>query len=116
MSQALAHFAVGFGGFLLVVLVCGYENEWWVMSGAVLSGFWALVPDFHHMLRIVHSGVESWYYVWVHETIVANLFWFHRFMDTVDPGNSNGALFVALVFLLICVGLFEWVRFQSEGY
>lgn len=27
------------------------------MSGAVLSGFWALIPDFHHILEFVAPGV-----------------------------------------------------------
>ncbi len=83
------------------------------MSGAVLSGFWALIPDFHHMLEFVAPGVAERYYVLIHESIVANLFWFHGVMDSVDP-NTNRGIFVGLLFLLGCVGLFEWVRFREQ--
>jgi hypothetical protein len=68
-----------------------------------LSGFWAMVPDGHWLLR--ELGIVGPANVWrsIHQTTYANLFWFHHFIDSVETGRNNLEAGIALGILFVLV-------------
>jgi len=68
-----------------------------------LSGFWALVPDGHWMLR--EFGLTGPANVWrsVHQTVYANVFWFDHLIDHSETGRNNIEAGVGLAVMLACV-------------
>lgn len=103
--QALVHFTVGVVGALLVLSVVDRppREEFLAMFA---SGFWAMVPDFHWLLREV--GINAGADVWraVHGTWVANLFWFHHLIDSLETGEEILEAAFALVLLVVAVGVY----------
>lgn len=103
MSQALAHFSIGFGSFLVLTTLLNIETKPHTLSYAVGSGIFALVPDLHHIL----PNYSELYFNIFHESIIANLFWGHQIMDSLDPSNSNYVLFLCLMYMCLSVILRE---------
>ena len=99
MSKALVHFSIGFGSILLIMTFIGESNDPHIVLFAVFSGLYGLIPDLHHMLPVY----DRTYHEVVHDSVLANLFWGHRLLDVADPANSNGVLFLSLVYLTFCV-------------
>ena len=103
--EALVHFSVGLTAGLLVLLVVD-----WAPSREFLfpfaSGVWAMLPDGHWMLS--EFGVDGPAAAWkaVHATAVADLFWFHRFIDTHETGRRNLEAGASLLLLVVAVGLY----------
>ena len=92
VSLGIGHFAVGAAGGLAVLLVTGLHRKT-AQDGAIaiLSGLWAMLPD----VGIVLSGVGP-----TDHTPLANLFWFHYFLDThafTDSPTGSAALVGLLV-------------------
>jgi hypothetical protein len=110
MSMAIAHFAVGtMATALLLALVAPRL----LRSPTVLvaGGVWAMVPDVHHVLPTASGLVRSF-----HMSVWSNVFWFHHYLDRIDPENSRafaGALVVALVVVLAACELFARMRDTS---
>jgi len=50
------------------------------------SGVWAVIPDFHHVLDPV-PAIQSAWKATLHDSVLANVFWFHRVIDRADPGD-----------------------------
>ena len=97
MSMAIAHFAVGAmaTALLLMVLAPGLLRSPTVVA---LGGAWALIPDAHHVLPVGTELVRS-----LHFSAWADVFWFHRYLDRLDPTDS--ATFAAGTVLLLLVVL-----------
>ena len=92
MSLGIGHFAVGAAGGLVVLIVTGLHRKT-AQDGiiAILSGLWAMIPD----LGIVVPGLGP-----TDHTPLANLFWFHYFLDThafTDSATGSAALVGLLV-------------------
>ncbi|WP_318568762.1 hypothetical protein [Salinigranum marinum] len=51
-----------------------------------VSGFWAVIPDFHHVMDPVPAIQSAWLAI-LHDSALANVFWFHRVIDRADPGD-----------------------------
>lgn len=66
---------------ILYVITPGREYRWVVI---VVSGSWAIVPDLYWVVPSLRPILKPH----VHDTVVANLFWFHGWLDTVDPHDS----------------------------
>jgi hypothetical protein len=49
-----------------------------------VSALWAILPDAYHAV----PGIESWYKPLVHDSVIADVFWFHRLIDRLDPGDQ----------------------------
>lgn len=98
--QALVHFTVGVFLALLALTVVDYSvrREFLLL---VLSGFWALVPDGHWLLREFGIGGPAAVWHSFHQTPYANLFWFHHLIDSLETGRENLEAGVALGVLLV---------------
>jgi hypothetical protein len=103
--DALVHFAVGLTGGLLVLLFVDWppRREFLFTFG---SGVWALVPDGHWMLT--EFGLDGPATVWksLHTTALANLFWFHRFLDGHETGRGKLEMGASLLLLFVAVALY----------
>ena len=111
MSLAIAHFAVGtMATALLLALIAPHL----LRSPTVLvaGGVWGMLPDIHWVLPRGSELVRSF-----HTTPYANLFWFHHYLDRVDPTNAEtfaaAAVGALLAVLLICE-VFTRVRFSAS--
>jgi hypothetical protein len=67
------------------------------------SGFWGLIPDGHWLLR--EFGADGVADAWksFHRSGYADLFWFHRLIDSLETGRNNLEAGAALVVLLVLV-------------
>lgn len=54
----------------------------WTIVAA--SGFWAIVPDMYWVFPSLRPVLKPN----VHDTALANLFWFHGWIDLADSGDS----------------------------
>ncbi|MFC6824848.1 hypothetical protein [Halopelagius fulvigenes] len=72
----------GFAGSVTEILLARTGVRRPVRWGLVfLSAVWAMLPDLHHVL----PSIRPWYKPVVHDTAVANVFWFHGVFDRLDP-------------------------------
>lgn len=96
MSLGIGHFAVGATGALVVLLVTGLHRKT-AQDGAIaiLSGLWAIVPD----LGLVVPGLGR-----TDGTPLANLFWFHYYLDTHSLTDSQTGSAVLVGLLVLAVG------------
>lgn len=113
MSMAITHFA--FGAAMTTVLVTLFfslgpsplsalvGNSAWDRLPAVpyprtvvlFGGVWAMLPDAY---RISPVG-RSWLFDF-HKGHWADLFWFHRTLDVLDPHDSELAAILAVLLLI----------------
>lgn len=84
MALAIGHFAVG---AMIATLVVGILAPHTRFKGTlvVASGLWAMVPDAYLASPNYLDRLEV-----VHDTALANLFWFHRALDIADPADTVG--------------------------
>lgn len=70
-----------------------------------LSGFWGMAPDVHRVFREfeVHAVADPLQAV--HRSACANLFWFHRFIDSLETGRENLEAAAVLGVLLVRVAV-----------
>lgn len=105
MSEALTHLAIG-GSLTVLIVTTGNVDldhpRRWVVAGAL----WGLVPDAGKLTPLPRMPA-------FHDSAWANLFWFHRTIDQLDPGDSVPlAIGTALVFLLI-LGIAERTGYRG---
>jgi hypothetical protein len=87
---------------VLFVLAPGYRYRGVVVA---VSGVWAVIPDFHHALDAFPVVQSSWKAI-LHQSVLTNLFWFHRWIDLADPGDSvlySTVMWIALGTVLVAV-------------
>lgn len=104
MSMAIAHFAIGALTTLLFTKVFASR---FVTSPTVLigGGIWGLVPDVHWVTPVGKYLLYSF-----HHSILANLFFFHRVVDRLDPTNSR-----PVAAFLLCLLLFAAVVLEASA-
>lgn len=96
MSLAITHFATGAALALLISHWASIEDHDALVM--VLGGIWAMVPD----LEKIHAdGVLSA----LHDSVLANVFAFHRALDVGDPGDSITMGIKAVAVLLVAVAI-----------
>lgn len=95
MSYAITHFAVGQACtlFALSALPVRVERR---TAVAVAGGLWAVLPDAHHLLPSLRGVTKPVF----HDTVLANLFWFHGLLDAFDSPHSYAVAAAALAVLL----------------
>lgn len=108
--QALVHFVVGMSAalFLLGFVDRAPHKE---VTLAVVSGFWALVPDGYWLL--LELGIETGTGRWqaLHGSEYANVFWLHGLVDSLETGRPNLQAGIALAAF---VGVVLWYYAVSE--
>lgn len=94
MSLALGHFAIGAAGatVLLALLPIRVPFE---HTLTLLGGVWALIPDIYQLAPTYTGWMRA-----IHDGLVANVFWFHRTLDVIDPSDSNTGVFLAVLLWL----------------
>lgn len=108
MPLAIAHFAVGaMATALLLMLVA--PRLLLSPTVVIVGGVWAMIPDAHNVLPVGAEFVHS-----LHHSTWSNLFWFHHFLDRVDPTDSTTFAAGAVLLLLVVVPASELVaRFRT---
>lgn len=117
--RGLIHFAVGATGGILLAAAFRLPPRRAFLA-VFLSGAWAMVPDAQlaakmfgltPLTRVLHP---------LHDSILANIFWFHHFLDAHEPSSVQRLryyLFTAMGVLLVSVfGYYkfrEWPRPQE---
>ena len=103
--QALVHFTVGVFMALLILSVL----DWPVRREFLLlfaSGFWAMLPDGHWLLREVGADGPAAAWLAFHRSAYADVCWFHRAIDAIETGRPNLEAAVALGLLVVLVGVY----------
>lgn len=116
MSQALAHFALGAAGTTVVVSLLQGPLPF-KRTLVLLGGVWAMVPDIYWIAPTYTEPIRA-----IHDTALANLFWFHRTFDVLDPHDTNiGAalavgLWISLTITVEVVGTLRklWMERTQE--
>lgn len=95
MSLGIGHFAVGAAGALILLMVTGLHRRT-TQDGAIaiLSGLWAMLPD----MGLVIPSVGR-----TDGTPLANVFWFHYWLDThsFTDSTTGSAVFVGVLVLAV---------------
>lgn len=105
MSQGITHFAVGAAITILVVTLVvpdvRYPRTWTIVGGG-----WALVPDGSKLYA--SEGTLAF-----HDSIWADVFWGHRLLDGLDPGDSTLWASAAIAAFLAATMLAEYRSYRS---
>lgn len=101
MSFAITHFA--FGALMTTLIAALVRPRFpYPRTLAAAGGAWALVPDVH--------WVSPWFVaetLALHDSTLANLFWFHRLFDTLDPEKSELLAATMVVGLILMTAVIE---------
>jgi len=100
---ATTHFAIGLALGLLVLTP--FISRWDNSTIAIMSGFWAMVPDVGVFITELSFLQTAWW---------ANMFWLHPLLDTFKTSYPNGETFAAMAFLLFTVVLLERRGYYTE--
>lgn len=102
MSLAIAHFAVGVACTALLLAVVAPRL---LRSPTLLvcGGIWAMVPDSYRVLPVGGDAVDA-----VHDSVLANAFWFHGALDRLDPTDSHAFAAALVGSMVVVVALSEW--------
>ena len=104
MPNLISHFAIGMGGFLVILIIFGYETYRYAFPLAAGSGFWACIPDVHN-ISPYHNDILRLF----HDTLIADVFWFHRIADQVFP-NAHHVDLIWVIFLVTTIISFSKIR------
>lgn len=89
MSMDIAHFAFG-ATLTSLVITFLIPTVWFPRTIILLGGGWAMLPDIHRISPVAHRSLRTF-----HDSRWADICWFHRSLDTLDPTDSE--LFAALL-------------------
>jgi hypothetical protein len=62
------------------------------------------VPDLYHFV----PGTRAWYKPLVHDSVWANVFWLHRVIDSLDPGDEVVYAVVGWIVFLVLIVIVEY--------
>lgn len=100
---AATHFALGVA--LGLLLLTPLTDRWDNSTIAIMSGFWAMVPDVGVFITELSFLQTSWW---------ANMFWLHPLLDAMETAYPNGESLAAMGFLFITVVLLERKGYYAE--
>ena len=102
MSMAIGHFALGVGVSTAVLLAAKRQKKIGVDKTEPIrwgGGIWAMAPDIGKIIPSLDFLHNGWW---------ADIFWFHRFLDTkIDPTDSALISFW-LVFFMLAMLVIYW--------
>jgi hypothetical protein len=110
MSLALAHFAFGatMTTLLVAILLPGVRYPRTVV---LAGGGWAMLPDLHWVSPVARQHLHR-----IHQSSpLTDLFWLHRSMDWVDPGDSKAVAAALVAVLLLVTAFAEWWTSRGSG-
>jgi hypothetical protein len=108
--QAVVHFTVGVFAALLGLTLLNWpvRQEFLIMF---VSGFWAMIPDGHWLLREIGAVGPADAWRSFHQSPLANVFWLHHFIDSIETGRNNLKAGISLAVLLVLV--FGYYRYND---
>lgn len=106
MSLDVAHFAFG-AAMTSLVITLFIPTVWYPRGLVVIGGIWAMLPDIHWISPVAQAHLRAF-----HASIWADVFWFHRTLDRLDPTDSKRVAAGFLVFFLITTLLAEWRSYR----
>lgn len=125
MSIAIVHFAFGAGMTTLLVTFLFADapspvtvvtaGDWlerlptvpYPRTVILLGGVWAVLPDVQRITPIN----RSWFFD-LHKSYWADIFWFHRTIDVLDPNDSEMIAAVLVLFFIGVTVLAEWWEYR----
>mgnify|MGYP000339075994 CR=1 FL=1 len=107
MSMAIAHFAVGSAGTILVVTFLLPDVPYPRLL-SLLGGGWAMVPDFHWISPVFTAELKLF-----HGSPLANVFWFHNALDVADATDSKLFAAGALSVLVASTAVAEYRSYRA---
>ncbi|WP_129116775.1 hypothetical protein [Halegenticoccus tardaugens] len=90
MSKAITHFAVG-ATVMTVLLAPVGRRVPFERTLILLGGCWGLIPDAYKPAPALAARTEA-----VHDSAAADVFWFHRALDLLDPNDSIAVASLAI--------------------
>lgn len=103
MVFALVHFTVGFVAVLAVLAIVPITR--YRLTGGYVGGIWALFPDIHQ----IAGGALGERARDFHDSSRANVFFFHRTLDTdLLRALTVELTFVSLAVLGVTFVLYDW--------
>jgi hypothetical protein len=108
MSMAISHFAfwAAMTTLLITVLV---PNIRYPRTLLLAGGGWAMVPDLHWVSPVFTEQLRA-----IHQTSPwMDLFWFHRTLDRVDPGDSTAVAAVLIGLLIVATAVAEYRSYRT---
>lgn len=107
--MALAHFAFGAAMttlvFTVLVPVVRYPR-----TVVLTGGGWAMVPDFHWVSPIAERQLYA-----LHSSRWADVFWFHRTLDRLDPTDSKTVAAACVALLIAATAFAEWRNYRAPA-
>ncbi|MFC7020242.1 MULTISPECIES: hypothetical protein [Haloarcula] len=106
MTLAIGHFALGATLTTVLVVLLGARVPF-PRTLVLLGGSMALLPDLQQLAPLAGPTLSAF-----HDSWVADLFWFHRTLDVLDPGDSAlvAGTFVALFLVVTAVSEYRDYR------
>ncbi|MFC7251171.1 hypothetical protein ACFQJ5_15160 [Halomicroarcula sp. GCM10025324] len=105
MVLAIGHFALGATLTTVLVVLLGSRVPF-PRTVVLLGGGFALLPDLQQIDPLAGPTLAAF-----HNSAVADLFWFHRTLDVLDPGDSAlvaGALVAVFVLVTAVSELWDY--------
>lgn len=102
MSLDIAHFAFGAAMTSLAITLL-VPTVWYPRTLVMVGGGWAMLPDVHWISPVWQAELHALHgsSVWV------DLFWLHRTLDRLDPGDSKLVAAGFLAFFLFATFVTE---------
>jgi len=99
MSIAIGHFVVG-AALTTAAVTLFVPDVSYPRTIVLAGGGWAMIPDFHQVSPVAREALFEFH----QSSPWADLFWFHRTLDTLDATDSNAVAAALLsVFILTTV-------------
>ena len=109
MSIAIGHFVVG-AALTTVAVTLLVPNVSYPRTVVLAGGGWAMVPDFHQVSPFAREALLEF-----HRSAWADLFWFHRTLDTLDPTDSNTVAAVLLAGFILTTAVAERRSYRTPA-
>lgn len=107
MPLAIAHFGIGYAIALIGLFVLTDKHLSTIQTGAVIGGVFAMIPDIWRFTPIPKTAI--------HNTPFADIFFGHRFLDTVAE-SLVGSELMGVVGVAAMVGVLFTVQLVSAGF
>lgn len=92
--MAITHFTLGASAGLLLYHITTPNIDEMIIT--MFSGLWALIPDTGKLIEPATT---------LHESVLANIFWFHALIDTLETGHPHieGAIAITLLLFITII-------------
>ena len=109
MSMALAHFTLGAAATTVLVTVF-VPVVWYPRTVVLIGGVWAILPDVHWVSPVAGRQLYA-----LHSSPWANVFWFHRTLDRVDPTDAKAFAATCVALFVATTAFAEWRDYRAPA-